>query len=370
MNGWAEIERASVPEILEWAAGQLWAQDMAACKQDALWHAEGDVWTHTRLVVAELERLDVWDTLNHESQLKLVFTALFHDAGKPATTVVDPDTGRTRSPKHAVVGMEIGRSVLRQLGSGLAFREDVANLVRYHGRPPFLLEKPDPAREVITLSWLVNHHLLYWFALADTRGRMTTEMSRPEETLHLWRMVAEENECFEQPYPFVNDHAKFLYYRGALSSLHYTPREDHRCTVTLLSGLPGSGKDTWVAGMRPELPVVSLDDIRSDLGVDATDDQGAVIQAAREQCRQNLRDGRDFAFNATNTMQQTRKRWVDLFADYDARIEVVYIEPPLHLIYEQNERRRKGVPRQVLDRLVSKLEPPTRTEGHAVELVG
>jgi putative nucleotidyltransferase with HDIG domain len=111
MTSWAEIERVSIPEILEWAAGQPWAQDMAACRQDALWHAEGDVWTHTRLVVAELERLEVWDTLDHESQLKLVFTALFHDAGKPATTVVDPDTGRTRSPKHAVVGMEIGRSV-------------------------------------------------------------------------------------------------------------------------------------------------------------------------------------------------------------------------------------------------------------------
>ena len=120
----------------------------------------------------------------------------------------------------------------------------------------------------------------------------------------------------------------------------------------------------------PDRLVVSLDDIRCDLGVDATDDQGTVIQAAREQCRQNLRDKRDFAFNATNTMQQTRKRWIDLFADYDARIELVYIEPPLDLIYEQNERRRKGVPRQVLDRLVSKLEPPSRTEGHAVDLVG
>jgi hypothetical protein len=312
MNSWAEIERASIPEILDWAEGQPWAQDMAACQQDTLWHAEGDVWTHTRLVAGELQRLDVWDALSHESQLKLLFTALFHDAGKPATTLVDPETGRLRSPKHALAGMEIGRSVLRNLGSGLAFREGVANLVRYHGRPPYLLEKSDPAREIISLSWLVDHFLLYWFALADTRGRQTAEMTRPEDTLHLWKMVAEENECFDQPYSFVNDHARFLFYRGALSSLHYTPREEYRCTVTLLSGLPGSGKDTWIAGNRPNLPVVSLDDIRTDIGVDATDDQGTVIQIAREQCREHLRAGRDFAFNGTNTMQQTRKRWIDL----------------------------------------------------------
>src|SRR5574341_342579 len=33
--------------------------------------------------------------------------------------------------------------------------------------PPYLLEKPDPEREVISLSWLVNNRLLYLFAIAD-----------------------------------------------------------------------------------------------------------------------------------------------------------------------------------------------------------
>ena len=75
-------------------------------------------------------------------------------------------------------------------------------------------------------------------------------------------MVAEENNCFERPYAFANDHVRFLFYRDNLSSLHYTPQEDYRCKVTLLSGLPGSGKDTWLARNRPQLPVVSLDDLR------------------------------------------------------------------------------------------------------------
>jgi len=38
-------------------------------------------------------------------------------------------------------------------------------MVRFHGRPTFLLEKADPAHEVISLSWLVNHKLLYLFAI-------------------------------------------------------------------------------------------------------------------------------------------------------------------------------------------------------------
>ncbi len=368
MSGWEDIERASVADILAWAEQEPWAQAMAACRQDPLWHAEGDVWTHTRLVLGELERLEDWSSFDRESQLKLIFTALFHDAGKPATTVTDPATGRTRSPKHALVGMGIGRGVLRELGCDLTFREDVANLVRYHGRPPYLLEKPDPAHEVISLSWVVSHHLLYSFALADGRGRETSEATRPVEELQFWRMLAEENECLDKPYRFANDHARFLFYRDSLSSLHYEPREDYRCTVTLMSGLPGSGKDTWLAEHRPDLPVVSLDDIRTTLDVEPTGDQGEVIQAARERCREHLRAGRDFAFNATNTIRQTRKRWIDLFANYGARVEVVYLEPPLARIYQQNEQRSKRVPRHVIDRLVSRLEPPTRTEGHAVSL--
>lgn len=369
MTNWDEAVNAPFDEIVAWAETQPWAIAMRDCQQDAGWHAEGDVWTHTRMVYRELTRLADWQALDHESKVKLVFAALFHDSGKPATTHVDPETGRTRSPKHSLVGAEICRSVLRELGCNLALREEITGLVRYHGRPPYLLEKSDPAREVIQLSWLVNNRLLYYFALADARGRRGHEASRPEETIILWKETAEEHACFDRPYEFANARARFLFYRGALSSLHYTPREDYRCTVTLMSGLPGSGKDTWLASHRPDLPVVSLDDLRAELDVDATQNQGAVIQAARENCRAHLRTGRDFAFNATNIVRHTRKRWGDLFADYGARIEVVYVEPPLAVILRRNAARSHPVPEQVIHKLLLKLDPPTWAEAHALSFV-
>jgi predicted kinase len=216
----------------------------------------------------------------------------------------------------------------------------------------------------------VNHRLLYLFALADTRDRRTAEMTRPEEDLHWWKLVAEEHGCFDRPYAFANDHARFLFYREALTSLHYTPREDYRGTVTLLSGLPGSGKDTWLARHRPDVPVVSLDDLRANLDVAPSEDQGTVIQHARELCRAHLRAGRNFAFNATNTTRLTRQRWISLFADYGARVELVYLEPPLSEIFRQNTHRPRPVPRAVIQRLVDRLEPPTWAEAHRLTLVG
>ena len=363
---WDELRKSSLDEILAWANDRPWARAMADCGQDAGWHSEGDVWTHTRLVCGQLPQLEGWGDLAPHERTVLLSTALFHDSGKPLTSQVDPSTGRITSPKHAIRGEHLARTVLRDLGCDLTTREEIARLVRFHGRPAFLLEKPDPAREVVSLSWLVGNKLLYLFALADTRGRTTAQMRRPEETLHLWRMVAQENGCFDRLYPFLNEHARFLYYRQEHPNLHYAPFEDFRCTVTMMSGLPGSGKDTWLAANRPELPVVSLDALRSDLGVGPTDDQGGVIQAAQERCRELLRSGRSFAFNATNLLRQTRRRWIDLFADYGARIEIVYVEPPMTVILDQNRRRGRPVPEEVIRRLADKCEPPTPTECHGL----
>jgi hypothetical protein len=305
---WKDLCNSSSEEILTWAAHQPWSQAMAQCQQDVGWHSEGDVWTHTKMVCAQLPLLEDWSSLSRHEQTVLLFTALFHDSGKPLTSQMDVGTGRITSPKHAVRGEHLTRSVLREVECDLTTREEIARLVRFHGRPAFLLEKRDPSHEVVSLSWSVSNKLLYLFALADTRGRTTEDLGRPEKNLHLWKLVAEENGCFDQPYPFANDHARFLFYRLEQPNLHYVPYENHRCTVTMLSGLPGSGKDSWLAKNRPDLPVVSLDELRALLHFDADDDQGEVIQLARERCRELLRSGRSFAFNATNILRQTRRR--------------------------------------------------------------
>lgn len=363
---WEKLKQASLDDIIDWAESQPWCRAMAECAQDAEWHSEGDVWTHTKLVCGQLVELEEWPSLSPHEQIVLIFTALFHDVAKPMTTQVDPETGRVSSPKHAVQGEHLARGVLRRIGSDLTTREEIAQMVRFHGRPAFLLERKEPAHEVVRLSWLVNNRLLYLFALADTRGRNTDSMTRPEENLHIWKLQAEELDCFERPFPFASDHARFTFFQQQEPNLHYVPHEDFKCQVTLMCGLPGSGKDTWLARNRVDVPVVSLDDIRGRLGVDPTDNQGTVVQVARERSREFLRVGTSFAFNATNTVKQTRKRWVDLFTGYNARIELVYVEPPLDRLLQQNRNRRKTVPEQVIMKLAAKTEPPNWMEGHGL----
>jgi predicted kinase len=365
---WQELAIASLDEVLEWAEDQEWCRPMARCLQDAEWHAEGDVWTHTKMVCRQLPRLDEWESLSRDEQAILIFTALFHDAGKPLTSCIDPVTGRITSPKHALKGEHLARNALRELDCDLVTREHIAHLVRFHSRPGFLATRDDATHEVARLSCLVSNQLLYMFALADTRGRDTKATSRPAEEIEYWKLVSKESGCYTSPYPFVSDHARFTFLRHPEPNLHYVPHDDPSCRVLVMCGVPGSGKDTYLARNHSNIPVVALDQIRRDMGVNPTDNQGEVVQQAREQCREFLRSKTSFAFNATNILWQTRQRWIDLFVDYHARIEIVYVEPPLDRLFHQNRTRTQAVPEKVVRDLLRKIEPPTLLEAHQVTL--
>ena len=45
---WQQLEQASLDHVLNWAETQAWCRAMANRAQDAEWHSEGDVWTHTK----------------------------------------------------------------------------------------------------------------------------------------------------------------------------------------------------------------------------------------------------------------------------------------------------------------------------------
>lgn len=86
--------------------------------------------------------------------------------------------------------------------------------------------------------------------------------------------------------------------------------------MTVLSGLPGVGKDHWIEANRPDVPVVSLDRLRAEMGVDPAGDQRAVAAAAHELARGHLRAGRSFVWNATNVSRTQRDLCTGLIAGY------------------------------------------------------
>jgi predicted kinase len=142
--------------------------------------------------------------------------------------------------------------------------------------------------------------------------------------------------------------------------------DDTRAEVILMSGLPGAGKDMWIERNVPGRPVIALDAIRRELGVDPRDDQGAVTSVARARARELLRAGTPFIWNATNISRTVREVLIRLFALYRARVVIVSVEAPWAVLLRRNQRRAHPVPLRVLDSLGAKFEMPSPDEAHEV----
>ncbi len=135
----------------------------------------------------------------------------------------------------------------------------------------------------------------------------------------------------------------------------------------MMSGLPGAGKDRWIAEHVNKMPVISLDAIREALGAAPSGNQGAVIQAGREQARLLLRERRDFAWNATNLSGEIRRQLVDLFTGYRAGVRIVYVEAGADRLFRQNRDRESTLPEEALRRLMERWEVPDPSEADQVE---
>jgi predicted kinase len=96
---------------------------------------------------------------------------------------------------------------------------------------------------------------------------------------------------------------RFFCFRREDRGPDYEALDDWHSEVTLLSGLPGSGKDTWLASNATDMPVISLDDLREELDAAPADLKGR-LSPLRESKRIYLRERRPFTWNATNISRQ------------------------------------------------------------------
>jgi tRNA nucleotidyltransferase (CCA-adding enzyme) len=181
---WGEFEKllvqASRPSIGLALALELGVVDqlfpelraLVGCEQEPEWHPEGDVWTHTLMVVDCARAMNA--DLPRPQLITLMLGAVCHDFGKPATTaVVD---GRIRSLDHEEAGVAPTHAFLDRLNvhsiDGYDVRGQVAGLVAQHLKPGAFYKAGNVSDGAFRrLAQKVDMELLARMARADCRGR-------------------------------------------------------------------------------------------------------------------------------------------------------------------------------------------------------
>ncbi|MGI5911468.1 MAG: CCA tRNA nucleotidyltransferase [Syntrophomonadaceae bacterium] len=147
------------------------------CEQSPVNHPEGDVWEHTLKVV------DVAASLKHKSRSPevLMFAALLHDLGKPATT--RNHEGKTTAYGHDVKGKKLAHCFLNDLNASNRLIAGVSKLVKEHMHPVLLYKNQENVSDkaIRKLVNRVNVKELLLLAEADFRGRGQERDFKPVE---------------------------------------------------------------------------------------------------------------------------------------------------------------------------------------------
>lgn len=364
---WGKLKKTQLGSLL---------RDMSKIQQNPEHHAEGDVYCHTKCVCEELIKIPDYRESSEEDKVVLFLSALLHDIGKIKCTKIED--GKIVAPGHASKSALMAREILwRDFGlcgskEKQQLRESICFLIKYHSFPPLVVKYENPEYRMLRMASVGN--LAKSFTLrklcvlskADILGRECGDKQDYLERADYCEMLAEEFQCADKPFDFKDEFSRRAYFSKKTKWREQKMFNDTWGKVILLSGLPGTGKDTWISENYPDLPMVSLDEIRKQLNFHPTHNQGRVIATAEETAKEYLRKKQPFVWNATNITEQTRSKLISLFEQYGAGVEIVFLETEWEEQLRRNSGRKDVVPREKIENMLSKLEIPQPFESEKV----
>jgi len=338
----------------------------------------GDVLASAQAACERLIGLPEFRSLNNR-QRQIVFLACFlHDVGKTLTT--KRIKRQWIAPNHDLRGAELARYSLwtdyKLAGTmdTLSFRETVSLLVQHHEKPLMFQDilKQGEAEAKFNVMSLSSHGILvedFSLQLLGVLGLAVAKTTDEIDACKRFMETAEHAECLKEPPKFADETSRFAFLLRKSRDASAVVADDTWGEIVMMAGLPGTGKDTWIGRNHPELPMISLDEIRKEINVLPTEPQEPVVSLAYSRAREFLRNHTPFLWNATNISTDIRNRQLCLFAQYGAAVRIVYLETSVDEQYRRNRNRVAVVPEEAVIRMRRHLVLPTIHEARKVEYV-
>lgn len=179
----------------------IWFPELKALigiKQNRQYHLEGDVWTHTMLVLDEAAR----ECGIARQPLPFMLSALCHDFGK-AVTLSEDSSGAIHSYRHETEGLPAVRQFLDRLTGDKRITKYVLNMTELHMQPN---KKAAAESRIKSTNKMFDSSAepydLILLADCDNRGRLPVSKSGREFLMSRLKLY---NEMMSRPYVMGKD---------------------------------------------------------------------------------------------------------------------------------------------------------------------
>ncbi len=181
----------------------LWFPELKALMgqaQHPTYHAEGDVWHHTMMVLEEAAKL----RSTAQQTYAFMISALCHDFGKAVSSEAAAD-GAVHAYGHELAGLPLAKQFLSRITKETKVMDYVLNMVRLHMRPNIAAHNGVSVKSTNKLfdEALVPRDLIC-LALADDRGRISLKPAPSTEEFLTQRVTVYE-EYMSRPYVMGKD---------------------------------------------------------------------------------------------------------------------------------------------------------------------
>ena len=167
--------------------------------QNPVYHAEGDVWNHTMMV------LDEGAKLRHraENPYWFMLAALTHDFGKAVCT--EEKNGVLHAYEHEQKGLPIVKTFLRRITAENKLTGYVLNLVELHMKPNTMAAANSAPKSTTRMfDQAMDPEALVCMALADDRGRISSKPAGSTEEFLMARLALYQD-LMARPYVMGRD---------------------------------------------------------------------------------------------------------------------------------------------------------------------
>lgn len=172
---------------------------LVGVQQNPKYHAEGDVWVHTMMVLDEAAKLRD----RAADPYWFMLSALVHDFGKAICT--EEKDGVLHAYQHETKGLPLIETFLRRITSEVKLIEYVLNQAEYHMKPNTVASARSAPKVTTRMYDLaVDPEGLLCIALADDRGRIT-QLPATDHEEFLYERLEVFRELMSRPYVMGRD---------------------------------------------------------------------------------------------------------------------------------------------------------------------